>query len=226
MYDCLVFQEGAFIEEGNFVEKWFFRRLRRLAMLKIYFSFVCRVFVLEMFAGLKMFRDIAGVTLNPAFEEHSCLSTDVRSLNCSCLDANNLICDREGAFIEEGNFVEKWFFRRLRRLAMLKIYFSFVCRVFVLEMFAGLKMFRDIAGVTLNPAFEEHSCLSTDDVFTQIAKDVVGQGLDHGSFVLTFRCSLRGLIQNKCGVACGMTAFSDVAEGKERQKKASRKAKK
>ncbi|WZZ51310.1 hypothetical protein YC2023_051417 [Brassica napus] len=62
--------------------------------------------------------------------------------------------------------------------------------------------------------------LGVKDVFTQIAKDVVGQGLDHG------RCSLRGLIQNKCGVACGMTAFSDVAEGKERQKKASRKAKK
>ncbi|KAF3519966.1 hypothetical protein DY000_02059796 [Brassica cretica] len=40
---------------------------------------------------------------------------------------------------------------------------------FMLEMFAGLKMFRDIAR----------------DVFTQIAKDVVGQGLDHGT--LTFK---------------------------------------
>ncbi|KAF3527759.1 hypothetical protein DY000_02039792 [Brassica cretica] len=37
--------EGAFIEEGNFVEKWFFRRLRRLAMLKIDFS-------LAKFAGV------------------------------------------------------------------------------------------------------------------------------------------------------------------------------
>ena len=61
MYDCLVFQEGAFIEEGNFVEKWFFRRLRRLAMLKIDFFFRVPRFVLEMFAGLKMFRDNARV---------------------------------------------------------------------------------------------------------------------------------------------------------------------
>ena len=55
MYDCLVFQEGAFIEEGNFVEKWFFRRLRRLAMLKIDFFFRMPHFVVEMFAGLEMF---------------------------------------------------------------------------------------------------------------------------------------------------------------------------
>ena len=26
-FDCLVSKEGVFIEEGNFVEKWFFRRL-------------------------------------------------------------------------------------------------------------------------------------------------------------------------------------------------------
>ena len=61
MYDCLVFQEGAYIEVGNFVEKWFFRRLRRLAMLKIDFFFRMSRFVLEMFVGLKMFRDIARV---------------------------------------------------------------------------------------------------------------------------------------------------------------------
>ena len=61
MYDCLVFQEGVFIKEGNFVEKWFFRRLRRLAMLKIDFFFRMPRLVLEMFAGLKMFRDIARV---------------------------------------------------------------------------------------------------------------------------------------------------------------------
>ncbi|KAG5407913.1 hypothetical protein IGI04_014032 [Brassica rapa subsp. trilocularis] len=34
-YDYLVFHEGVFIEEGNFVEELIFRRLRRLAMLKI-----------------------------------------------------------------------------------------------------------------------------------------------------------------------------------------------
>ena len=61
MYDCLVFQEGAFIKEGNFVENWFFRHLRRLAMLKIDFFFCMPCFMFEIFAGLKMFRDIAGV---------------------------------------------------------------------------------------------------------------------------------------------------------------------
>ncbi|WZZ63546.1 hypothetical protein YC2023_074916 [Brassica napus] len=47
------------------------------------------------------------------------------------------------------------------------------------------------------------------DVFTQIAKDVVG------------RRSPSGLPHNQCGVSGGMTAFSDVTEGKERQKPAS-----
>ncbi|WZZ27029.1 hypothetical protein YC2023_010430 [Brassica napus] len=74
----------------------------------------------------------------------------------------------------------------------------------VLEMFVGLKMFRDIAR----------------DVFTQIAKDVVGQALDHG------RRSPRGLLHNQCGVSYGMITFSDVTEVKERQKPASRRAKK
>ncbi|WZY77734.1 hypothetical protein YC2023_024118 [Brassica napus] len=58
------------------------------------------------------------------------------------------------------------------------------------------------------------------DVFTQIAKDVVGQGLDHG------RRSPRSLLHNQCGVSGGMTAFSAVTEGKERQKPASRRPKK
>ncbi|WZZ69999.1 hypothetical protein YC2023_081369 [Brassica napus] len=81
MNDCLVFQEGYFIEEGNFAEKWFFRCLRRLAMLKIDYA-AC-------------FAILQGSSLSPAFEKHSGLSTDVRSQNCcSCLDANNLICDR------------------------------------------------------------------------------------------------------------------------------------
>ncbi|KAF3600470.1 hypothetical protein F2Q69_00035111 [Brassica cretica] len=57
------------------------------------------------------------------------------------------------------------------------------------------------------------------DVFTQIAKDVVGQGLDHG------RRSQRGLIQNQCGVRCGTIACSDVTEGNEMQKPVSRMAK-
>ncbi|KAF2592147.1 hypothetical protein F2Q70_00043367 [Brassica cretica] len=61
--------------------------------------------------------------------------------------------------------------------------------------------------------------LGVKDVFTQIAKDVVGQGLDHG------RRSLRGLIHNQCGVSCGTIACSDVTEGIETQKPVSRMAK-
>ncbi|KAL0646330.1 hypothetical protein Bca4012_044621 [Brassica carinata] len=48
--------------------------------------------------------------------------------------------------------------------------------------------------------------LGVKDVFTQIAKDVVG------------RRSLRGLIQNQCRVSCWMIACSDVTEGNEMQK--------
>ncbi|KAF2539621.1 hypothetical protein F2Q68_00022023 [Brassica cretica] len=108
--------------------------------------------------------------------------------------------------------------------------------------------FAMLQGFSLSLAFEKHSGLTTDDVFTQIAKDVVGQGLDHGT--LTFKAkfarviranmadsrrkrfsalgrrSPRGLLHNQRGVSGGMTAFSDVTEGKERQKPASRRAKK
>ena len=38
---------------------------------------------------------LQGFNLSPAFEKHSGLTTYVLSQNyCSCLDANNLICDR------------------------------------------------------------------------------------------------------------------------------------
>ncbi|KAL0661905.1 hypothetical protein Bca4012_098742 [Brassica carinata] len=57
--------------------------------------------------------------------------------------------------------------------------------------------------------------LGVKDVFTQIAKDVVGHASDRG------RRSPRGLLHNQCGVSGGMTASSDVTEGKERQKPAS-----
>ena len=53
MYDCLVIQEGAFIEEGNFVEKWFFRHLRRLAMLKIDFFLLYAAFRAWNICGLE-----------------------------------------------------------------------------------------------------------------------------------------------------------------------------
>ncbi|KAF2618701.1 hypothetical protein F2Q68_00040192 [Brassica cretica] len=74
--------------------------------------------------------------------------------------------------------------------------------------------------------------LGMKDVFVRIAKDVVGQGFDRGTSVLTlsscyfsivlkgdeefwFRLllrSLRALIHNQCGVSCGMIACSDVTE--------------
>ncbi|KAF3600077.1 hypothetical protein F2Q69_00035782 [Brassica cretica] len=127
---------------------------------------------------------------------------------------------QEGAFIEEGNFVEKWFFGRQRRLAMLKVDFFFRMPHFVLEMFAGLKMFLDIAKPLSDGAMVSQIVwLGMKDVFTQIAKEVVGQGLDHG------RRSLRGLIQNQCRVSCRMIACSDVTEGNETQKPVCRMAK-
>ena len=67
-YDCLVFQESVFIEEGNFVEERIFRRLRRLAMLKIWtpedLLFCCMPsFVLEMFTGLNVLLCCKGLVL-------------------------------------------------------------------------------------------------------------------------------------------------------------------
>uniref|UniRef100_A0A0D3E877 Uncharacterized protein n=1 Tax=Brassica oleracea var. oleracea TaxID=109376 RepID=A0A0D3E877_BRAOL len=67
--------------------------------------------------------------------------------------------------------------------------------------------------------------LGMKDVFSQIAKDVVGQALDRCRPGIRPRRSPRGLRHNHCGVSCGMTAFSDVTEGKERQKPASRTSK-
>ncbi|WZZ00188.1 hypothetical protein YC2023_072516 [Brassica napus] len=58
------------------------------------------------------------------------------------------------------------------------------------------------------------------NVFIRIAKDVVGQRLDHG------RRSRRGLIHNQCRVSCVTISSSEVTEGNERQKSASRRAKK
>ncbi|WZZ27999.1 hypothetical protein YC2023_011400 [Brassica napus] len=59
--------------------------------------------------------------------------------------------------------------------------------------------------------------LGVKEVFTQIAKDIVGQGLDHVTFVKTK--------SNQCGVSCGMIACLDVTEENEKQKPASRRAK-
>uniref|UniRef100_A0A0D3BQP8 Uncharacterized protein n=1 Tax=Brassica oleracea var. oleracea TaxID=109376 RepID=A0A0D3BQP8_BRAOL len=63
--------------------------------------------------------------------------------------------------------------------------------------------------------------LGVKDVFTQIAKDVVGQGLDHGT--LTFKVMLVGefwfgpLLEG-CGISCRTIACSDATEGNEMQK--------
>ncbi|KAF3610756.1 hypothetical protein DY000_02048762 [Brassica cretica] len=61
--------------------------------------------------------------------------------------------------------------------------------------------------------------LGVKDVFNQIAKDVIGQGLDHG------RRSLRGLIHNQCGVSCETIACSDTTEGNEAQKPGTKRSK-
>uniref|UniRef100_A0A0D3CR94 Uncharacterized protein n=1 Tax=Brassica oleracea var. oleracea TaxID=109376 RepID=A0A0D3CR94_BRAOL len=86
--------EGAFIEEGNFVEKWFFRRLRRLAMLKIDFSFVCRVSCWNVRGLEDVSRYCKGLVLTLCQRNIFGLSVDVRRQNCNCCsDANCLICD-------------------------------------------------------------------------------------------------------------------------------------
>uniref|UniRef100_A0A0D3E4X6 Uncharacterized protein n=1 Tax=Brassica oleracea var. oleracea TaxID=109376 RepID=A0A0D3E4X6_BRAOL len=134
------------LREGYVFEKM---RLRRLAMPKIDFFFrmplpfssLREEYVFEKIC----FAILQGFSLSPAFEKYSGLSTVVRNQNCcSCLDANNLICDR--GISTEGMF-------RTALEALLRI-FPYMPRNIV---WLGVK-----------------------DVFTQIAKDVVGQGLDHG----------------------------------------------
>ena len=61
MYDCLAFQEGAFIEEANFVEKMVLQASATSRHAEDGFFFCMPRFVLEMFAGLKIFRYIARV---------------------------------------------------------------------------------------------------------------------------------------------------------------------
>uniref|UniRef100_A0A0D3CRJ0 Uncharacterized protein n=1 Tax=Brassica oleracea var. oleracea TaxID=109376 RepID=A0A0D3CRJ0_BRAOL len=58
---------------------------------RIVFNLIPSCFkVIDMFSAY-----VTCFSLNPTFEKHSGLSTDVRSQNCcSCSDANNLICDR------------------------------------------------------------------------------------------------------------------------------------
>ncbi|KAF2576447.1 hypothetical protein F2Q70_00005411 [Brassica cretica] len=192
---------------GHYVANKFGSELSRYVV-----TVPCACLVATCFAMLQ------GFSVSPAFEKHSGLTTGVGSQNyCSCLDANNLICDR-------GIRTE-------------------VSRKFV----HGKKRFSSECFVKCWPS-EIYFVHFEDDVFTQIAKDVVGQGLDHGTLIFKAkfarviranmadsrrkrfsalgRRSPRGLLHNQRGVSGGMTAFSDVTEGKERQKPASRRAKK
>ena len=58
-------------------------------MLKIGFSFVCRILCLKCLRASRCFLILQGVSLNPSLEKHFGLSTDVRSQSCcSCLDVN------------------------------------------------------------------------------------------------------------------------------------------
>ena len=61
MYDCLVFQEGVFIEEGIFVEKIILQASAVSRDTEDWFFFCMSHFMVEMFAGLKMFRGVARV---------------------------------------------------------------------------------------------------------------------------------------------------------------------
>ncbi|KAF2532450.1 hypothetical protein F2Q70_00030067 [Brassica cretica] len=111
----------------------------------------------------RCFAMLQGFSLSPAFEKHFGLTTDVRNQNCcSCLDTNNLICDR-GIRTEVSRKICPW-----------EEAFSFIvlCEVLAFrDLFrAFLRMFRIALEVWLG----------VKDVFTHIAKDVVGQGLDQG----------------------------------------------
>ncbi|KAF3501298.1 hypothetical protein F2Q69_00043554 [Brassica cretica] len=84
------------------------------------------------------------------------------------VSAYDCLVFQEGVFIEEDNFVEKLFFRRLRCLAILKI---------------GLLSNYD-QGVAWSCPWEEVFSF-TVDVVSCIAEDIAGEGLDRGTFVLT-----------------------------------------
>uniref|UniRef100_A0A0D3D4Q2 Uncharacterized protein n=1 Tax=Brassica oleracea var. oleracea TaxID=109376 RepID=A0A0D3D4Q2_BRAOL len=119
----------------------------------------------------RCFAMLQGFSLSPAFEKHFGLTTDVRNQNCcSCLDTNNLICDR-GIRTEVSRKICPW-----------EEAFSFIvlCEVLAFrDLFrAFLRMFRIALEVWLG----------VKDVFTHIAQDVVGQGLDQGT--LTFKVVL------------------------------------
>ncbi|KAF3525967.1 hypothetical protein F2Q69_00046094 [Brassica cretica] len=200
------------------------------------------------------FAMLQGFSLSPAFEKRSCLTTDVRSQNCcSCLDANNLICDRgirtEIAKGDVGQGLDHvcklaGFLKTLEYWQRDK-FWDLVSRFLILclEMLetSALGLGQDLGlllvleGAMTNSTYVSRFSfilipyrfkVRDRDVFTQIAKDVVGQGLDHGTLTFKVIRNPRGLLNNQCGISGGMTAFSDVTEGKERQKPASRRAKK
>ncbi|KAG5415408.1 hypothetical protein IGI04_002975 [Brassica rapa subsp. trilocularis] len=134
-YDCLVFQENIFIEGGNFIEERIFRRLRRLAMLKICYSFVCRVSGLKCSRVCRCFAMLQGFSLSPAFEKHSCLTTNVRSQNCcSCLDANSFICDR-GIMTEDVSYSSRSF---VMNFSLHAAYYGESCLELLMEYYRSL----------------------------------------------------------------------------------------
>ncbi|WZY93942.1 hypothetical protein YC2023_066271 [Brassica napus] len=69
MYESHLYEMAK--SEGNFVEERIFRRLRRLAMLKICYSFVCRVSGLKCSRVCRCFAMLRRFSLRPAFEKHS-----------------------------------------------------------------------------------------------------------------------------------------------------------
>ncbi|WZZ88590.1 hypothetical protein YC2023_117169 [Brassica napus] len=122
-------------------------------------------FVLEMFAGLKMFRDVA---------RDDCM--DVRSQNCcSCLD---LICDR--GVRTKGS----------RKFVPGKRHPHIPCFVWcwpseISLTNSGLPFSRQVIGEVVAQLF--WLCMKAVPSF--IAKDVVAKRLDHDPFVLSIRSS-------------------------------------
>ncbi|KAF3498317.1 hypothetical protein DY000_02052416 [Brassica cretica] len=171
-YDCLVFQEGVFIEEENFVVRTNLRASATSRDAEDLLFFRMPRFVLEMFAGLKIV---------------------VYALS-------------DGAMIAQ--------------------------RLGVKDMFTQIA--KDVVGdsefwfrLLLEGVIDRGPKSACPDSLAKFSRVIRLKMADsrRKRFSALGRRSLRGLIQNQCGVSCGI-AFSDVAEGKERQKSASRRAKK
>ncbi|KAF2550974.1 hypothetical protein F2Q68_00033528 [Brassica cretica] len=132
-------------------------------------------------------------------------------------------------------------FESSRRIHVCEDVSAYDCLVFQEGAFIeeGVKCFAILQGFNLTPAFEKHfdsqgRCRSwirswyfRVNIKAKFARVIRVKMADsrRKRFSALGRRSLRGLIQNPCGVSCGMIARSDVIEWNERKKPASRRAK-